>query len=80
MLTPRFHDESDVDVLVEFSPQFTPSLLDLVRLESKLSSLIGRNVDLKTPSDLSRYFQDQVLSEALLQYEQRCSHPRSTYD
>jgi len=71
VLTPRFHAESDVDILVEFIPQFTPSLLDLVRLESKLSSLIGRKVDLKTPSELSRYFRDQVLNEALPQYEQR---------
>jgi len=71
VLTPRFHAESDVDILVEFIPQFTPSLLDLVRLESKLSSLIGRKVDLKTPSELSRYFRHQVLNEALPQYEQR---------
>ena len=71
VLTPRFHAESDVDVLVEFSPQFTLSLLNLVRLESKLSSLIGRKLDLKTPGELSSYFQDQVLSEALPQYEQR---------
>ncbi len=60
--------QSDVDILVEFPPLATPSLLELGALQQELSELIGREVDLKTPGFLSRYFRAQVLSEALPLY------------
>ncbi len=38
-------------------------------MERELSALwAGRNVDLRTPEDLSRYFRQQVLDEAEDQY------------
>jgi hypothetical protein len=61
---------SDVDLLVEFSREARPSLLDLVEIEQELSGLLaGRRVDLRTAEDLSRYFRDEVLGEAEVQYE-----------
>ena len=68
-LTDRFRPESDMDVLVEFEPAHTPGLLGMSRLERELSAIFqGRKVDLRTAEDLSRYFRQQVLSEAELCY------------
>jgi hypothetical protein len=62
--------DSDVDLLVEFEPDATPSLFDLANIEQELSALLGgRRVDLRTPEDLSRYFRDEVVREAEVQYE-----------
>jgi uncharacterized protein len=62
--------ESDVDLLVEFSREARPSFLDLAEIEQELAGLLsGRRVDLRTADDLSRYFREEVLSEAEVQYE-----------
>lgn len=61
---------SDIDILVEFEPEHIPSLLGMARLERELSYLLGRKVDLRTPEDLSRYFREEVLKEAEVQYAQ----------
>ena len=62
--------DSDVDLLVEFAPKAKPSFLDLAEIEQDLSALLaGRRVDLRTIEDLSRYFRDEVLAEAEVQYE-----------
>jgi len=64
--------DSDVDLLVEFSREARPSFLDLAEIEQELSTLLaGRRVDLRTAEDLSRYFRDEVLREAQVQYESR---------
>jgi predicted nucleotidyltransferase len=60
---------SDVDLLVDFEPGQKPGLMALAAMEAELSDLLGgRPVDLRTPQDLSRYFRDEVLSEAEVQY------------
>jgi len=59
--------DSDVDVLVEFEPGRTPGL-EFFNMERELSELVGRRVDLNTPEFLSRYFRDEVLKEAEVQY------------
>ena len=70
-LREDFGPDSDVDVLVEFEPDRTPGLLGIARLERELSSVLGgRNVDLRTPEDLSRYFRQSVIEEAEVQYAQ----------
>jgi len=70
-LREDFSEESDVDILVEFEPGHTPGLLGMARLERELSHILGgRKVDLRTPEDLSRYFRDEVLREAKVQYAQ----------
>ena len=70
-LRPDFGDQSDIDVLVEFDPAHVPGFFGLARMEQELSAMIGgRRVDLRTPEDLSRYFRDEVLQTARLQYAQ----------
>ena len=57
--------KSDVDLLVEFEPATRVTLLDMSRMERELGELIGFDVDLVTAEDLSRYFRQRVLDEAL---------------
>ena len=64
--------DSDVDLLVEFEPDARPSLLTMAEIELELSALIGgRKVDLRTAQDLSRYFREEVIRSAELQYGSR---------
>ena len=69
ILTDRFRPGSDVDVLVEFEPGAPITYLDLARMERELSEVLGRKADLRTPAELSRYFRERVVSEAIVQYE-----------
>jgi len=66
-----FKESSDIDILIEFESGHVPGLFGIARLERELSSLLdGRKVDLRTPEDLSRYFRQDVLNEAEVQYAQ----------
>lgn len=68
-LRPDFGENSDIDILVEFDPDHIPGLFGLARMERELSALLGgRKIDLRTPEDLSRYFRQQVIQEAEVQY------------
>jgi len=61
--------DSDIDLLVEFDPSAHPTLLDMAEIEIELSeSMGGVRVDLRTAQDLSRYFRDEVVGEAKVQY------------
>ena len=68
VLREDFGPDSDVDVLVEFEPDHVPGFFGLFDLQEELSALFGRRVDLRTPEDLSRYFRDEVLARAEVQY------------
>jgi predicted nucleotidyltransferase len=60
---------SDVDLLVEFEPGASPGLLGLAAIELEVSDLLGgRRVDLRTAQELSRYFRDEVVRTAQVQY------------
>ncbi len=63
-LTP----ESDLDVLVEFKPGSAIGL-SFITLQSELSALFRRKVDLLTAGFLSPHFRTRVLEEALPLYE-----------
>ena len=60
--------DSDIDFLIEFHPDHIPGLIKLAGMEIELSEILGRKVDLRTPQDLSRYFRQEVLNSAELQY------------
>lgn len=61
---------SDVDLLVEFEPGEEPGLFRPAGIEAELSAMLGgRRVDLRTPQDLSRYFRDEVVRTAEVQFE-----------
>ena len=68
VLTDRFGPDSDVDVLFEYDPEHVPTLFDVVRMERELSEILGRKADMRTPRDLSRYFRDEVVQNAVVQY------------
>jgi uncharacterized protein len=70
ILRDDFRPDSDVDVLVEFEPDHVPGFFGLAGMESELSELLGRKVDLNTPGSLSPYFRDEVLTEAEVQFDQ----------
>ena len=64
--------DSDVDLLVEFEPEASPSLFTMADIEIELSAQLGgRPVDLRTPGDLSRFFRKEVVEMAQVQYEAR---------
>ncbi len=63
VLRDDFGPESDVDVLVEFESGHVPGL-EFFTIESDLSEILGRKVDLNTPQFLSRHFRADVLAEA----------------
>jgi len=67
-LRDDFKPGSDVDVLVEFEPGYTPGLR-FFAIEAELSEVIGQKVDLNTPNFLNRYFREKVLSEAEDQHD-----------
>jgi len=45
ILRDDFRPDSDVDILVTFTPDATVSLLDLVELQHQLADLLNREVD-----------------------------------
>jgi predicted nucleotidyltransferase len=66
-LRGELRENSDIDLLVEFEPGHVPGLA-FFAMENELSEILSRKVDLNTPQFLSRYFREQVLAEAELQY------------
>ena len=69
ILRKDFGPDSDVDILVEFEPGTRIGLIRLSGLEIKLSKIVGRKVDLNTPGFLSKYYREQILAEATVQYD-----------
>jgi uncharacterized protein len=60
--------DSDVDFLVEFEPDAVPGLLGLAEIETELSGLLGRPVDLRTANELSPHFREAVEHMAEVQF------------
>ncbi len=70
VLRDDFRTESDIDFLVEFEAGKTPGFFKIVSMEMELSELLeGRKIDLRTPNELSIYFRDRVMAEAVVQYD-----------
>ncbi len=68
-LKNSYNEDSDIDLLVEFESNTGYGLLDVARMERELSEIIGVKVDLRTPEELSRYFRDTIVKEAVVKYE-----------
>lgn len=64
----NFGPDSDVDLLVEFQPEQQVGYFRLTELQLELEDVIGRKVDLRTSGEVSRYFREQVMQEAVIQY------------
>lgn len=70
VLRDDFTPKSDVDFLVEFEPGKTPGFFQIVSMEMELSEMLdGRKIDLRTQKELSVYFRDRVIAEAVVQYD-----------
>ncbi|MCH7722831.1 MAG: nucleotidyltransferase family protein [Bacteroidetes bacterium] len=63
-----YDEDSDIDLLVEFEDDATPGYLVLARMENQLTDLFGIKTDLRTANELSRYFREQIVKEAIVQY------------
>lgn len=68
ILRDDFGPQSDIDVLVEFMPGARTGLR-FFGMQDELSQVLGRKVDLNTPACLSKYYRDEVLAEAEVQYD-----------
>ena len=62
-------NDSDVDVLVEFTPESHIGLFEYVEIQNAIGDQIQKKVDLLTPEGLSKFFRDEVINEAELIYE-----------
>ena len=69
VLRDDFGPQSDVDVLVEFEEGKTPGLA-FFGMQAELSKILDHKVDLNTPGFLNKYFREQVLREAKVEYVQ----------
>ena len=69
VLRKDFRPKSDVDILVEFESGTRVGLIRLAGLELELGEILGRKVDLNTPGFLSKYYRDEILAEAEIQYD-----------
>ena len=68
MLRDDFQPDSDVDVLVEFEPGYTPGL-QFFTLDEELSPILGgRKVDLATLASLYPRIRKRVLESAEVVY------------
>jgi predicted nucleotidyltransferase len=67
VLRADFGPDSDVDILVEFENGSEPGFA-FFGIQEELSELLGRKVELHTPNFLSRYFRDEVIKTAQVQY------------
>ena len=64
-------EDSDVDVLVEFTPESHVGLFKYVEIQNTIEDHIQKKVDLLTPEGLSKFFRDDIISEAELIYERQ---------
>lgn len=72
VLRDDFTTESDIDFLVEFESNYTPTFFKLAQIERELSTLFnGRKIDLRTPQELSPYFRQKVMTEARVEYDRK---------
>jgi len=66
-----FKDDSDVDVLIEFTPAAKIGFFKLAQIKRHMEGFVKREVDLLTPEAISKYFREEVLKEAEKVYEKR---------
>jgi len=66
-----FRNDSDVDVLIEFTPTASIGFFKLAQIKRNMENFANREVDLLTPEAISKYFREEVLKEAEQIYEKR---------
>ena len=66
-----FKDDSDVDVLIEFTPTAKISLFKYFDIKENIEEHTRKKIDLLTFESLSKFFRDEVIKEAETIYEKR---------
>jgi predicted nucleotidyltransferase len=61
--------DSDLDVLVELVPKSGIGFFELFDIQEALQAKVGIHIDLLTPQAISKYFRNEVLSQAEYIYE-----------
>lgn len=70
VLRDDFRPDSDIDVLVSFSPDAPWSLFDFVTMQEELQKLFGRNVDFVEKEGLKNPFRKKnILNSMKVIYE-----------
>ena len=64
VLRDDFRDDSDIDILVEFEPDAPIGLIEYVRLQRELATLLGRSVDLVEKAGLKPLIRDHIIASA----------------
>lgn len=57
--------DSDVDVLVDFDPTAQIGLFEFIDLQERLTSLLGRRVDLVMRSGVRQQLRERIFAEAV---------------
>ena len=68
-LAENAQGDSDVDLLIEFEPKAVVGFFKLSDIKRNLEKYLKKEVDLVTPSALSKYFRDEVIAQAYPLYE-----------
>ena len=63
------NENSDVDVLIDFTEGAPVGFFKYVRIRRVLSEMLGIEVDMVTPQALSKYIKDAILQQAETVYE-----------
>lgn len=76
VLTPNFGPESDIDVMVKFTSEASPTFCTLDEMESELKAMFEREVDLITREgiEMSQNYlrRHEILSSAQVIYATGC--------
>lgn len=62
-------ENSDIDILIEFSPNASISFFKLFDTQYNFENFTGKRIDLLTPESISKYFRKEVLAQAETIYE-----------
>ncbi len=59
---------SDIDLLVDFDQSRQITLVTISQLEAQLAELLGRRVEVSSPSWMREHIRDQALREAVVAF------------
>ncbi len=68
VLRDDFHDDSDIDVLVEFEPDAPIGFIALQDFQEDLENLFGLPVDVVTKNGLNSFLREPVMNSARVIY------------
>lgn len=65
------HQESDVDILIEFVPDNKVGFFKFFKIKHDLEDYLQMKVDLATPDALSKYIRKEVLKKSEMLYDRK---------